>query len=95
MSSLKGSTDQGDHQGDEDISKADCLSILSTLESANKNKTNQDREVLFNLGGDPERPVCNIFWTIPLTTETDETPDPTPNNTAPTQDDQQQDETVP
>eukprot|EP00957_Ditylum_brightwellii_P102088 7781561-Ditylum_brightwellii.AAC.1 len=88
---------QVDNQGEEDISRASGLLVLSTLESDNNNKTKQDREgqdtkVLFNLGGDPERPVCNVIFVTLLMMETEETPGSTPNNALPTQDDQQQDE---
>eukprot|EP00957_Ditylum_brightwellii_P117559 8965925-Ditylum_brightwellii.AAC.1 len=52
---------QVDRQGDEDMSKTAGLLVLSTSESANNNETKQDRKeqdeyVLFDLGGDPERP---------------------------------------
>eukprot|EP00957_Ditylum_brightwellii_P074351 5649087-Ditylum_brightwellii.AAC.1 len=52
---------QVDHQGDEDMSRAAGLLMSSTSESDNNNETKQDRkgqdeDVLFNLGGDPERP---------------------------------------
>eukprot|EP00957_Ditylum_brightwellii_P206610 15349198-Ditylum_brightwellii.AAC.1 len=44
-------------------------------------------------GGDPERPVCNVVLHTPLMIESEETPGSTPNNTVPTQDEQQQNET--
>eukprot|EP00957_Ditylum_brightwellii_P128503 9801509-Ditylum_brightwellii.AAC.1 len=91
---------QVDHQGKEDMSRVAGLSMLSTLESDNNDKTKQDREgldvkVLFNLGGDPERPVCNVVFLTPLMMEPEEKPVSTPNNIVPIQDDQQQDKTVP
>eukprot|EP00957_Ditylum_brightwellii_P200819 15307827-Ditylum_brightwellii.AAC.1 len=70
---------QVDHQGEEDMTRAASLLVSSASESDNNNKTKQDRKghdenVLFNLGGDPERPVCNAVFLTPLTMKLEETP---------------------
>eukprot|EP00957_Ditylum_brightwellii_P015631 1179635-Ditylum_brightwellii.AAC.1 len=53
---------QVDHQGEEGMSRAASLLVSPASESDNNNETKQDRKgqdanTLFNLGGDPERPV--------------------------------------
>eukprot|EP00957_Ditylum_brightwellii_P176118 13410683-Ditylum_brightwellii.AAC.1 len=68
-----------DHQGEEYMSRTAGSLVLCTSESDNNNKTKQDREghdakVLFNLGGDPERPVCNVVFVTPLMMGPEETP---------------------
>eukprot|EP00957_Ditylum_brightwellii_P014485 1091157-Ditylum_brightwellii.AAC.1 len=69
---------QIDHQGEEGMSRAAGLAVLSTLESDNNNKTKQDRKgqdanALFNLGGYPKRPVFNVTFATPLMMEPEET----------------------
>eukprot|EP00957_Ditylum_brightwellii_P133225 10158167-Ditylum_brightwellii.AAC.1 len=79
---------QADQKHQEDKDNKDMFSVASlcvssTLESDNNCKTKQVRKgqgaPLFNLGGDPARPVYNVILAS------------TPSNTVLTQDDQQQD----